>query len=286
MMVAGTAASVGLALVNDRRLTPVLVEAIPQAMPVPVPAFGGQAGDSPAARDLLGRRLGIATLIGVAVLLLAAGIPALTTLASSLRTTSSVPQVYGPSAELRSASGVGGNWERSYASAAPSAGQLGAALLAGMDEQRKWDVMKAMHILADQQAAAAAAEANAIPYDPSSSWQGGAAAHGLGVSSGISPGTVIRARITIYGCTGPGGGFCNHLASGGSPFAGAVACSSNLPFGTKLTIDGDPTGRVYECLDRGSLAPTWIDVYFDNTSDGIAWQSSLGSTMTDITIVN
>jgi hypothetical protein len=43
---------------------------------------------------------------------------------------------------------------------------------------------------------------------------------------------------------------------------------------------------VYECLDRGALAPTWIDVYFENTSDGIAWQSTLGSTVTDIHIVN
>jgi len=27
-------------------------------------------------------------------------------------------------------------------------------------------------------------------------------------------------------------------------------------------------------------------VYFENTSDGIAWQSSLGTTLTDIHIVN
>ena len=96
----------------------------------------------------------------------------------------------------------------------------------------------------------------------------------------------MRARITIYGCQGPGGGFCNYMSSGGVPFEGAVACSSNLPFGTRLTIDGDPSGRTYECLDRGALAATWIDVYFENTLDGIAWQSTLGSTVTDIHIVN
>jgi hypothetical protein len=76
------------------------------------------------------------------------------------------------------------------------------------------------------------------------------------------------------------------MASGGVAFAGAAACSNDLPFGTRFTIDGDPTGRTYECLDRGELPATWIDVYFDDTSDGIAWQSSLGATTTDIQIVN
>ena len=76
------------------------------------------------------------------------------------------------------------------------------------------------------------------------------------------------------------------MSTGASPFPGAVACSDNLPFGTKLTIAGDPTGRIYECLDRGRLSPTWIDVYFDDTSEGMAWQSSLGTTLADIQIVN
>jgi hypothetical protein len=56
--------------------------------------------------------------------------------------------------------------------------------------------------------------------------------------------------------------------------------------GTKLKIHGDPTGRTYECLDRGSLPATWIDVYFHNTTEGIAWQGQLGGTMADIEIVN
>jgi hypothetical protein len=76
------------------------------------------------------------------------------------------------------------------------------------------------------------------------------------------------------------------MSAGGTPFPGAVACSDNLPFGTKLRITGDPTGRTYECLDRGRLTPTWIDVYFDDTTEGMAWQSSLGTTITDIEIVN
>ena len=69
-------------------------------------------------------------------------------------------------------------------------------------------------------------------------------------------------------------------------FEGAAACSGDLPFGTKIRIQGDPTGRVYECLDRGALAATWIDVFFYDTRDGIAWQSLLGGTVTDIEIVN
>jgi hypothetical protein len=280
MMVVGTAAAVGLALVNDRRLTPVLVEAAPPPTPALAPATGAIVGPDTSAPDSLARRLGIATLIGVAVLFFAATVPAITAFASSLHASSSLAPSYGPPAELRAAAGVSGNWERSYSVAAPDAGQMGAALLAGVAEQQKWDVLKAMRVIADLQAAAAgdadAAErihAAGIPFT-------------LSQASGLAAGTVLRARITIYGCSGPGGGFCNHMSAGGVPFEGAAACSSNLPFGTKLTIDGDPTGRTYECLDRGMLAPTWIDVYFEDTADGIAWQSTLGATLTDIHIVN
>jgi hypothetical protein len=59
-----------------------------------------------------------------------------------------------------------------------------------------------------------------------------------------------------------------------------------MPFGTRFTIAGDPTGRAYECLDRGLLSPPWVDVFFYNTEDGFAWASSLGSTHAAITIVN
>jgi len=280
MMVVGTAAAVGLALVNDRKLSPVLVEAAPQTPPVLVPVTGTVAVPDTIGRDSFARRFGMATLIGVAVLFLAASIPAVTALASNMRSTSSVAPSFGPPLQLRAAAGVSGNWERSYSVAAPDAGQLGAALLAGISEQRSWDVLKAMRVLADQQAAAAG------DVDAAARIHAAGVPFSLNESSGLAAGSVLRARITIYGCSGPGGGFCNHMSAGGVPFEGAAACSSNLPFGTKLTIDGDPTGRTYECLDRGALAATWIDVYFENTSDGIAWQSTLGSTVTDIRIVN
>ncbi len=288
MLVAGTAASVGIALANDRRLKPVFVEAAPRTTPVLVPSGGMAIGAVSATRDFFARRLAWATLIGVAVLMIAASIPAMTALASSMRSPASPPAPLGPPMELRAAAGVSGNWERSYANAAPAPAQVGAALVAGAADLRSWDVLRAMNsIAAGQQAAqeqatakqAAAAPAQRAVAAPASSYS-------MDAASGVAAGTVIRARITIYGCTGPGGGFCNHMASGGTAFAGAAACSSNLAFGTRLTISGDPTGRVYECLDRGSLAPTWIDVYFEDTSDGIAWQSQLGSTLADIHIVN
>lgn len=280
MMVVGTAAAVGLALVNDRRPSPALVEAAPTPKLALAPATGAIEAPSTGARDSLARRIGIATLAGVAVLFLAASLPALTAMASSMRSSSSASPAYGPPVQLRSGAGVSGNWEQSYNVAGPDAGSLGAALIAGQSVQHQWDVMKAMRYIADQQAAAAGdAEAAdrvrlaGVPFT-------------LNHGSGLAIGSVMRARITIYGCNGPGGGFCNHMSAGGVPFEGAAACSSNLPFGTRLTIDGDPTGRTYECLDRGALTATWIDVYFENTADGIAWQSALGSTLTDVHIVN
>ncbi len=278
MMVAGAAASVGLALANDRRLTPVFVEAAPQPQPTVAPPPGGFAGLQDAARDFIARRFALATLIGVGILAIAASMPAMTAFASSLRSPAAGPQAFGPPLHLRAAAGVSGNWEESYRLAAPPAGQLGAVVVAGAEERHQQDVMKAMIAIADERAAA---EERAAQHG-----RAAAAPYSANSASGLAPGTVIRARITIYGCTGPGGGFCNHMASGGSVFEGAAACSNNLPFGTKLKIAGDPTGRVYECLDRGSLAPTWINVYFEDTTDGMAWQSALGTTTADIEIVN
>lgn len=273
-MVAGTAASVGLALANDRRLTPVFVEAAPQSTSATAVAMP-PAGPLFALREFIARRVMIAAALAAAVVILAASIPAVTAVASTLR--SSSPS-YGPPAELRAAAGVAGNWEQSNAIAAPPADQLGNAVVAGAVDryyQELADALVALARVRDRQGAVAGASVRPP-----------AASYTMGTASGFGAGTVLHARITIYGCTGPGGGFCHRMSSGGAPFAGAVACSDNLPFGTKLKIQGDPTGRIYECLDRGRLSPTWVDVYFDDTSAGMAWQSSLGTTLTDIEIVN
>ncbi len=84
MMVVGTAAAVGLALVNDRGRTARLgfgESLVARSSSVPglieVPDWGP--------RDFLARRLGIAALIGVAVLFLAASVPAVAAMASSMR---------------------------------------------------------------------------------------------------------------------------------------------------------------------------------------------------------
>ena len=294
-MVAGTAASVGIALMHERRPAPALAEAAPMARPpvalVSATAVGPVAGGGIMSNpfEAVTRRIGLAAAIGVATLLLAGLVPALPALASLRSSSSTVAPSYGPPSELRAAAGVSGNWEQSYTVGAPSAGQMGAAILAAADEQHKWDVLKTLRVMSDQKIAdeTAAVEASGGLSTPEQASRHAAGApFSLNTESGVGVGSVMRARITIYGCSGPGGGFCNSMASGGTAFQGAAACSTNLPFGTRLTISGDPTGRVYECLDRGALAPTWIDVYFENTTDGIAWQSSLGTTLTDIHIVN
>lgn len=278
MMVAGTAAAVGMALVNERRPQPVFAEAFPQPKPL-VAGIGARVGHLPNAREAVTRRLVSAALIGIAVIVLAASIPAMTALISSLRSSSSPARpVFGPPVELRAASGVAGDWARSASDAAPPAPQIGAAVMAAAAEAERWQQVKALVTIAHEREAQQRALA--------SQRAGAAAPYSVNAASRYAPGTVLLSRITIYGCTGPGGGYCNRMSSGGEPFAGAAACSSDLAFGTKLTIDGDPTGRTYECLDRGMLSPTWVDVYFSDTSDGMAWQRQLGSTMSKIHIVN
>lgn len=299
MMVAGTAASVGAAMMQDRSragrlmFAPALAEAAapmpaPAALPAPRPGLREILAGP---REVVAQRLGLALWIGLGALLAVALTAALTALvsdgggSSGARSAPAAP-LLGPAMDLRASAGIAGDWERAYTLAAPSARDLAAAVAAGAEEEQRAAVFQALIAIRDQRAAEeasrqqAAAQASAGPASPN------ARAHSMNAPSGIGAGAVMTARITIYGCQGPGGGFCNHMASGGAPFEGAAACSSNLPFGTRLTIAGDPTGRVYECLDRGALPATWVDVYFYNTSEGAAWQSSLGTTLTQITIVN
>jgi 3D (Asp-Asp-Asp) domain-containing protein len=91
----------------------------------------------------------------------------------------------------------------------------------------------------------------------------------------IAPGTRLSSVITFYACVGDG--FCGNTASGMPVSAGSAACSSNLPFGTRFRIEGDPTGRVFLCNDRGALASTWVDVWFYSVAEGRAWQSMVGN---------
>jgi hypothetical protein len=137
---------------------------------------------------------------------------------------------------------------------------------AAVEEHRRLEAER----LASEAARAAAA---AAPVRPAAVWQG----------PPVSGGTRIAgASITFYSCIG--NGFCGNMASGQAPFAGAAACSYNLPFGTRFIVANDPLQRVFVCLDRGALAPTWVDVWFYDAADGWAWPSIVG-TRSDIIIV-
>jgi hypothetical protein len=280
MMVVGTATAVGVALANERRLTPVFAHATPTYTPQ-ASRPGARALRLPNPRQFLASKLATASLGALLVIAVVASIPALSTFASSFAASTPASAEVGPPTTLRAGSAAGGNWERAVSAAVPSAGQMGAALMAGKAEERqKWEVLQALVMMAEQKAAqeraAARPVAAAAPGVPQS----------LGRASGVAAGTILRARITVYGCRGPGGGFCGGMSSGVRVFEGAVACSNNLAMGTKLKIHGDPTGRVYECLDRGALPATWVDVYFHNTTEGMRWQGLLGGTVTNIEIVN
>ncbi len=114
---------------------------------------------------------------------------------------------------------------------------------------------------AQRQAAAARAAASAR----GGAWQG----------PPVAAGTRLSSIVTFYACVGDG--FCGRTASGVQVGPGSAACSSNLPFGTRFRIEGDPSGRVFVCNDRGALSSTWVDVWFYSVSEGRAWQSIVGS---------
>ena len=284
MMLAGTVAAVGVALLGEQRPQPVFAEVTPQPRPL-VAGIGARMGTFSDAREAFTRRLIVLVAVVAGVLALVAAIPAVTAAVSSIGSGSGpAAPIYGPPLTLRSASGVVGDWAQSYRDASPDPQQLGGAIIAGTIEEQNAQLAAALQYVSYQQQQAVAQQRAVAASDAANATSN--QVHSLNAASGLAVGTVLQARITIYGCKGPGGGYCNHMAGGGWPFEGAAACSSNLPFGTKLTIDGDPTGRTYECLDRGNLSPTWIDVYFNDTTDGMHWQSLLGSTVSTIHIVN
>src|SRR3990172_7964009 len=148
MMVAGAAASVGLAFASDRRLTPAFVEAAPAPEPVVGIPPGRTAVRPNTAREYITRHLALAMLIGAGILALAASLPAITALASDLRSPAAPAASLGPALNERAAAGVAGNWEQSYSVAAPPAGQVGAAVIAAAEGQRQ-EALTAMQAIAD-----------------------------------------------------------------------------------------------------------------------------------------
>ena len=136
----------------------------------------------------------------------------------------------------------------------------------------KSDIERYAAAIAENERLAAAPQVGAGGGNFSLAWQ----------APPIGSGTHIAgASVTFYACIG--NGFCGNMSTGQQVFAGAAACSSDLPFGTRFTITNDPTGRVFTCLDRGALAPTWVDIWFYDSADGWAWQSLVG-TRSDIII--
>jgi hypothetical protein len=87
-------------------------------------------------------------------------------------------------------------------------------------------------------------------------------------------GRLYGVNITFYDCRGQG--FCGGMYNGRKVYQGAAACSWNLPIGTRFKIVGDPTKRTYVCEDRGLLANTWVDVFWNEPRDGWIWQSLVG----------
>ncbi len=81
--------------------------------------------------------------------------------------------------------------------------------------------------------------------------------------------------ITFYSCLGPRGGFCGAMSSGNVVYEGAAACGSAYALGDRVSIVGDPTGRVYVCEDRGWLAPTQVDVFWYREEEGLAWMAQV-----------
>lgn len=87
-------------------------------------------------------------------------------------------------------------------------------------------------------------------------------------------GRIEGVNVTFYDCKTQG--FCGAMYNGRKVYQGAAACSWNLAIGTKFTIVGDPTRRVYVCEDRGLLANTWVDIFWNDPRDGRIWQSKVG----------
>jgi len=96
--------------------------------------------------------------------------------------------------------------------------------------------------------------------------------------------TYFETSITYYYCVpgtderthGDGGGYCGGMANGENVHDGAAACKPGL-LGQRFRIEGDPTGRTYECTDTGgSVLQDHRDVWFMNSDDGYAWWLEVG----------
>lgn len=87
-------------------------------------------------------------------------------------------------------------------------------------------------------------------------------------------GRIAHVNVTFYDCKQQG--FCGNMYNGRKVYQGAAACSWNMALGTRFIIVGDPTRRTYVCEDRGLLANTWVDIFWNDPRDGRMWQALVG----------
>jgi len=219
MLVVGTATAVGVTLANDRsrssRTTPLTLRLAPAFVPAtPQPRadfdIAAKLGALGSPREYLARRLAIAALFTLAVMAAVGSIPALGAFASSFR----LPDRSSSAASTTTSYEIQGpdfaqTWAVSHGVGIdPRVEQLKAIAATEHD----WSVIKALLTIADQRQASENGQASENASVPVAAPAG--QPYTMSAASGYAPGTVLRARVTIYGCTGPGGGFCENMAGG------------------------------------------------------------------------
>ena len=93
-------------------------------------------------------------------------------------------------------------------------------------------------------------------------------------------GQEVVCDLTFYTCIGGYGAYCGTMANGQVVFPGAAACGYAFMLGQRFQIVDDPTGRIYECCDRGLGPYWWIDIWFYDIAEGQAWRNQLGNPVT------
>ncbi|MEX2373361.1 MAG: hypothetical protein WD800_06110 [Dehalococcoidia bacterium] len=94
----------------------------------------------------------------------------------------------------------------------------------------------------------------------------------------------FETTITYYYCVpgenaasiGDGGGYCGTMTNEDRVHEGAAACAPQH-LGQRFVIEGDPTGRTYECADTGgSVLQDHRDIWFMTSDEGYAWWLEVG----------
>lgn len=83
--------------------------------------------------------------------------------------------------------------------------------------------------------------------------------------------------LTFYSCVGDNTGqYCGTMASGQTVYPGAAACGYAWDLGQRFRILGDPyADTIYACRDRGNGPNLWVDVWFNDATEGRTWRSHL-----------